>query len=102
MGLRFKVLQNKYEQLYKDKACLNFSWCPCTSIKLETKEKENQKENWKNCPQLYKQNERFFKKIMKELTKMRRVTRPFLPVVNAKKPTMGGIVPPSLCCYKQK
>jgi len=39
---------------------------------------------------------------MKELTKMRRVTRPFLPVVNAKKPTMGGIVPPSLCCYKEK
>jgi hypothetical protein len=41
MGLRFKVLENKCEQLYKDKACLNSSSCPCTNIKLEKNQEEN-------------------------------------------------------------
>ncbi len=31
--------------MYKDKVCINSSSCPCTNIKLETKEKENQEEN---------------------------------------------------------
>jgi hypothetical protein len=88
--------------MYKDKVCINSSSCPCTNIKLETKEKENQEENWKNRPQLYKQNERIFFNYERELWEIRRVAHPLLPVVSEKEPTMGGIVPPSPCCYKQK
>jgi hypothetical protein len=55
-----------------------------------------------NRPQLYKQNERFFYNYERKLWEMRRVAHPLLPVVSEKEPTMGGIVPPSPCCYKQK